>query len=73
MDEEFLLLREDFFILLLYFTLLNLLHILLCQKMLEFNPGLLQLWHFKSDAQTTQLGISSTVDEMKKISQNIFL
>jgi hypothetical protein len=72
MDEEFLFLLEDFFILLLYSTLLDLLHILLCQKMLEVNPGLLKLWHFKSDTQTTQLGISSTGDKMKKIPQNLF-
>ncbi len=54
MDEEFLFLQEDFFILLLYSTLLDLHHILLCQKMVEVNPG---LWHFKSDTQTTRQGI----------------
>jgi hypothetical protein len=64
MYEEFLFLQEDFFILLLYSTLLDLPYILLCQKMLEVNPELLQLWHFKSGTQTTQLGISSTGDEM---------
>jgi hypothetical protein len=57
MDEEFLFLQEDFFILLLCSTLLDLLYILLCQKMLEVNPELLQLWHFKSDTQTTQLDL----------------